>query len=244
MRLVIDIGNTRFKAALFKEYNLIKEYSGERPEESLPEIIESSPEGIDRCCISSVSKSTDAVLSLLEQKAIPVLIPGPDIKLPFINKYQTINTLGQDRIAAVAGACHVYPSTDVLIIDAGTAITFDFITRNGEYLGGNISPGVGMRFRALHEFTSNLPLLRMEETDSELGTTTASSIISGIKEGLLHEVNGYIQSLSNKYPEMRVLLTGGDSGFFDNKLKKPIFVVSNLTLLGLNYILGYNAQKY
>jgi type III pantothenate kinase len=244
MRLVIDIGNTRFKAALFKGSQLIKEYSGEHPEAWLQDLLESNADHIQACCLSSVSNRTVAVLSLLEKYTIPVLIPGSDVDLPFINKYQTINTLGQDRIAAVAGACHLYPSKDVLIIDAGTAITYDIKTRNEEYLGGNISPGLSMRFRALHEFTSNLPLLQMEDADSKLGTTTNSSIISGIEQGLLYEVEGYIQNLGNKYPEMTVLLTGGDSHFFDNKLKKPIFVVSNLTLFGLNFILGYNAEKF
>ena len=125
----------------------------------------------------------------------------------------------------------------------GTAITFDILTSGGEYLGGNISPGLVMRFRALHAFTSQLPLLEKDEFSADPGTDTRTAIISGVQKGILYEIHGYMEHFSEQYPGLKVILTGGDADFFADKLKRPIFVVPNLVLCGLNFILDYNAQR-
>jgi type III pantothenate kinase len=137
----------------------------------------------------------------------------------------------------------MYPGKNVLVIDMGTAITFDLITRESGYLGGNISPGMNTRLRALHAFTSKLPLVENEDIPSGLGRDTRSAILAGVQVGIVHEINGYTEYFNHHYPDLMIILTGGDADFFVNKLKKPIFAVPNLVLQGLNYILEYNAQK-
>jgi type III pantothenate kinase len=128
----------------------------------------------------------------------------------------------------------------VLVVDAGTAITYDVINDRGQYFGGNISPGIHMRYKALHEFTRKLPLIDMIGDYPQLGRNTRDAIISGVLQGIICEVEGTIDNFSKNFPELRVVITGGDAGFFDKKLKKTIFVVPNLVLLGLNSILQYN----
>ncbi len=160
--------------------------------------------------------------------------------LPIRNLYRTPETLGKDRIAAVVGGNVLFPDRNILVIDAGTAITYDFINNNQEYIGGNISPGLSMRFQALHQFTNRLPLLKKEEDLELLGENTDKAIIRGVQNGIVFEMNNYIESLSVKNGSLITILTGGDSNFFDNKLKYPIFVESDLVLTGLNKILKYN----
>ena len=164
--------------------------------------------------------------------------------LPVTNLYQTPKTLGKDRIAAVVGASALFPDQNILVIDAGTAITYDFINNNKEYRGGNISPGLSMRFQALHQFTNRLPLLQKEEDIELLGENTSKAIVRGVQNGMVFEMNNYIESLSVKNGSLVTILTGGDSNFFDNKLKYPIFVESDLVITGLNKILKYNIYAH
>jgi type III pantothenate kinase len=243
MNLVIDIGNTRVKLALFKGQELIFLLSEEPGSNKIWSEAKSYLDQVSQCLISSVSDLPEVIRKILQQLHIQPLYLSEDTPLPFTNSYHSRTTLGYDRIAAIAGACQLHPGKDVLVIDAGTAITFDLKNSREEYLGGNISPGLSMRFRALHDYTTKLPLLNTGETSSLLGNDTRSAILNGVQKGIIFETNTYIESLRNKYPGLVVLLTGGDSHFFDNKLKKPIFVLSNLTLLGLNFILRYNAEK-
>lgn len=240
MNFVIDIGNTRTKAAVFDKSELIDSANDEK---KTAEILEKYDGNIQRCMISSVAdipKNLKKLCKLLKSKIVEL---DSSISLPFKNSYTTKNTLGKDRIAAVAGACALYPCRNVLIIDAGTAITLDVKTANEEYQGGNITPGLTMRFKALHDYTSNLPLLEHSDKFSLLGQNTTESINNGVQNGLIFELNSYLEIIRNKYDNLVVLLTGGDVHFFDNKLKNPIFVVSNLTLIGLNFILEHNANK-
>jgi type III pantothenate kinase len=175
---------------------------------------------------------------------VPYLIDlSHSTPLPFKNLYRTPENLGKDRIAAAAGAFAAFPDTHTLIIDMGTAITFDILTSAGNYLGGNISPGLAMRFRALHAFTSRLPQLEKDEFSDDPGTDTRSAIISGVQKGILYEIQGYIEHFSKLYPGLKVILTGGDGDFFAKPLKSPIFVIPNLVLCGLNFILDFNAHR-
>lgn len=243
MNLIIDIGNTRIKAALFKGNDIFSEFYIDPSGQPLAKYLITYADELENCILASVAESPEFMETLLNQRFKNIIRLDSGTPLPFKNKYRSKNTLGHDRIAGIAGACWLYPGKDVLVIDAGTAITYDLKTRLEEYLGGNISPGLSIRFKALHDYTSRLPLLSPLPAESLLGNTTSEAIISGVQSGLVYEVNGYIEELGNKYPGLVVILTGGDEHFFDNKLKKTIFVVSNLTLIGLNYILQYNAKK-
>ena len=163
--------------------------------------------------------------------------------LPIRNRYLTKETLGYDRIAAAVEASARFPGQDILIIDAGTAITIDFVNSENEFLGGNISPGLLMRYRALHEFTGKLPLVEPADQDALLGDDTEGAIRAGVQNGIIFELDGYINEQKKRYPRLQILMTGGDAVFFDKNLKNYIFVDLNLNLFGLHRILEYNVER-
>lgn len=158
--------------------------------------------------------------------------------IPIQNLYGTPETLGLDRLASVVGADSYFPMEKCMVIDLGTAITIDFLSE-GKYLGGNISPGLQMRFKSLHHFTQKLPYLENSEEIKPIGANTKEAIISGVQLSILGEIDYY----RRKFPEYKVLFTGGDAFYFVRKIKIPIFVVKNLTILGLNRILEYNTKQ-
>jgi type III pantothenate kinase len=243
MNLVIDIGNTRIRAATFEGAELIHSTIDDSQGTEVLNFLKTINKKFKRCIISAVTeipKKFKALEKYLETK--PLILDDTTL-VPFTNRYATKKTLGKDRIAAVAGASFLYSGKNILIIDAGTAITYDFITEKKEYLGGNISPGLTMRFKALNIYTAHLPLIDASDKFGLLGNNTMMAIRNGVQNGLVYELNAYIETFNNKYDNLVVILTGGDAYFFENKLKKTIFVVSNLTLIGLNIILQYNAKK-
>jgi type III pantothenate kinase len=151
--------------------------------------------------------------------------------------------LGADRIALVAGAIEIYDKQNVLVIDAGTCITYDFITAKNEYLGGGISPGMGIRFRSLNTFTQKLPLIEYREEFQLIGKNTENSILSGVLNGVICEIDGIIEKYKENFGELQIILSGGNTIFFDKRLKNNIFAFPKLLLYGLNSILNYNAQN-
>jgi type III pantothenate kinase len=164
--------------------------------------------------------------------------------LPIKVQYQTPQTLGKDRLAAVVGASFLQPEKDILVIDAGTAITYELIEASGIYLGGNISPGMSIRFKALNHFTGKLPLVQEEKEEVPLiGFSTKTAIQAGVVKGIIYEMDGYINELRSRYPELLVFLTGGHSFYFERRLKNTIFANINLVLTGLNRILEYNVEN-
>jgi len=244
MNLVIDIGNTKIKAAAFNGSEMVQTITDERNSSNILDFLRTGNKMYSKCIISSVTeipKKLKPITRYLETE--PVLLDD-ETPVPFTNLYSTKHTLGKDRIAAIAGACWLYPDKNVLVIDAGTAVTYDFKTENEEYLGGNISPGLTMRFKALNSFTAKLPAVESSDEFGLLGRSTELAIRNGVQNGLIFEINTYIETFGNKYNDFVVILTGGDAHFFENKLKKPIFVVSNLTLIGLNIILQHNAKMF
>jgi type III pantothenate kinase len=242
MNLVIDIGNTRTKMALFKAGELVDMLAlPHNSRKDFSQYLEQKP-GVKACIISSVTQVPKWLLRKIKKSGVDPIYLDQHTPLPFRNNYLSKESLGYDRIASIAGACRLFPGKDVLVIDAGTAITYDLLTRQGEYIGGNISPGLSMRFRALNHFTSRLPLLEPGDTICLLGRNTEEAILNGVQNGIKFEMDSYARQLSNNYSELIVLLTGGDAHFFENLLKKSIFVDSNLTLKGLNNILEYNAK--
>jgi type III pantothenate kinase len=160
--------------------------------------------------------------------------------IPIRNLYRTPQTLGVDRLAAVIAAYTTKPHHPALVIDAGTCITYDFIDEHGQYQGGNISPGMEMRLKALHEFTSKLPKIEVSGETPDYGYSTETAIRSGVIRGIEHEISGYIQHLKKNYPSLLVFLTGGNEFSFDTNLKSGIFADGFLVLKGLNRILDYN----
>ncbi|MBU2939175.1 type III pantothenate kinase [Lacinutrix sp. C3R15] len=242
MNLIIDVGNSFVKLAVFKQDKIIDSYKV-RSKDVLKtlRLIRKEYKNIDKTIFSSVGKLKKTDLTYLE-KYYKTIILSHETKVPFKNLYGTPKTLGIDRIALVSASVQQYSNKNVLIIDAGTCITFDFITNKNQYVGGAISPGIRMRYDALHHFTANLPLLKTEMPKNIIGDSTTSAMHSGVIKGVLHEIDGAIQEYKSKYPDLTVILTGGDTKFLSKQLKSSIFANSNFLLEGLNFILQYNTH--
>lgn len=239
MNLVIDVGNTTVKVAVFDGKEPVEVLCS--PDYSLAFLPDVSGKYlIDKAIVATVVDLPEDAVLRLNQYPFRVLWLDENVKLPVVNLYKTANTLGHDRIAAVVGANDMFPGRDILVIDAGTAVTYEFVDAKGQYHGGNISPGIQMRFKALKHFTGRLPLVEAHGEVPMMGADTETAIRAGVLKGLEYEMAGYITSLKIKYPELLVFLTGGDRISFDTNLKNDIFADDFLVLKGLNRILNYN----
>lgn len=239
MNLCVDQGNSSVKAAIFDKNALIESFVfSENIEDNLKKIIDTY--AIRSCILSNVSSFSAA--AFLSAHVSHFVLFTHETPIPIENHYRTPETLGKDRLAAVIGASWLMPQTDLLVIDAGTAITYDFIDSLGVYHGGNIAPGLNLRLESLHRHTGKLPLVELEEKVVFLGNDTQTAIQAGVLYGVVHEIDGYIDTLLLKYPKLCTFLTGGSSIYFVNKLKNRIFAYKNLVLIGLNRILEYNAS--
>lgn len=220
MNICIDIGNTFTKVAVFEgDDPVFSAVLSDFPFAEIEQIIKEW--NVSNGIVSSVKSSSAEFYAKLQLLLAKLLVLESDTNVPVVNQYKTPETLGKDRLAAVVGASYLYPKKNLLVIDAGSAITFDFINEHNQYMGGNISPGLSMRFKALHEFTSKLPLLSSRENFEMLGTDTSGAIISGVQNSIIFETDTYIHELNKVYPGLITVITGGDSKFFDNKLKIP-----------------------
>lgn len=240
-KIIIDLGNTRAKVAIFsgKELEQLEILNSPTPEQLSELAITRS--NFDAGIISSVSADTLPYRNLFP--TIDFIQFSSKTPIPVTNHYLTPETLGADRLAAVVAASELYPGNNVLVIDAGTAITFDFINHKNEYKGGSITAGISMRFKALHTFTGRLPLIEADLPQFLTGRTTQESILSGVINGTSAEIEGMIQKYRQLYPDLVTLITGGDMFYFEKKMKNNIFAVPNLVLYGLNLILDYNFEK-
>lgn len=188
--------------------------------------------------IGSVVNDTGRLADKLST-LFPVQLFSSDTKIPLENLYQSASTLGSDRLAASIGAYALYPNADVLVVDAGTCIKYNFTNAANQYLGGGISPGLAMRFKALHQFTGKLPLIEPGADMIELiGRDTRHSILSGVVAGSAAEVDGIIARYREQYPALIAVISGGDSEYLAKQLKSSIFTVQNLVLKGLNHSLN------
>jgi type III pantothenate kinase len=239
MNLIIDIGNTSTKLAVFEGW---KKLSVSRINELSCEELEKELSGfkIKRAIISSVKKLPLFITDLFFTNIPFVHILSHKSKLPFSVEYETPETLGTDRIAAVAGAYKLSPGSEVLVIDAGTAITYDFLSA-GIYKGGNISPGLTMRFKALNKFTEKLPLVSLKNSFTIPGRNTNDAIAAGVITGVTYEINEYIRTFKKKHIDFKIILTGGDSEFLKDKINYQIKYMPDIVIDGLNNILEYNA---
>ena len=238
MNLCIDIGNTLLKVALFVTDNqMIQKFTFET-EKELIDWVDSLE--FQNAVISSVKGQENEILAHVHCYK-KKLIFNNGINFPIKNLYQTPETLGKDRLAAAIGALALFPKQSCLVIDAGTCITYDFITTNGEYVGGAISPGMKMRFKALSQFTAKLPLIEPEENVKLIGVNTKTSIQSGVINGIKFEIEKTIEEYQQNYPDLQVILCGGDAHFFESIIKGVIFAFPDLVLFGLNHTLHHNA---
>ena len=243
MNLVIDVGNSFVKLAVFEETELLrKKISTLDLIQKDIDLLKKEFVPIKNAIISSVGKLKSSDIAYIN-KYFDVVQIDSSTKLPFKNCYKTPKTLGLDRIALVCASIQQYPNSNVLIVDAGTCITYDFITDKNDYLGGAISPGIKMRYRSLHNLTANLPLLELEMPKNIIGSSTNDSIHSGVIYGLINEIEGAISQYKLKYKDLTIILTGGDANFLSKQLKSSIFANSNFLLEGLNYILQINSNE-
>lgn len=240
--LALDFGNTSIKAASFSGNQLkeVKTFS------NVVELLEYEAYVTSHTHVI-IGSVTNEHLKFVEhyQNRIPLTIFTTSSTIPLKNLYQTSATLGSDRLSASVGAYSLYPNTDVLCIDCGTCIKYNFVNSKNEYLGGAISPGLQMRFKALNHFTSKLPLVNFDKDFVKLvGQNTSESILSGVINGTIKEIAGIIEEYQQNYPHIKIVITGGDGNFFAQHLKKNgIFTHPNLVLEGLNLILNLALEK-
>jgi len=243
MNLVVDLGNTNAKAGLFSGRQLVKSFLLDRnPAAEIKRVISETP-GIKYSIVSSVISHAKEIVNILQNKTLCVDFDS-NTRLPFKITYSTPETLGKDRIAAVAGATALYPGKPLLVIDAGTCMKYNFVNAQKEFTGGAISPGLDMRFKSLNVFTDRLPHLSYEKGFSDvIGTSTRGSILSGVQNGLLFEAEGYIKRFKDKNKEGIVVATGGNLSFLEDGLKNGIFAAPELILSGLNEILLHHTSS-
>lgn len=241
MELIIDIGNTNQKAAVFDGGILIRmvQYPLLTPRD-IEMILDEFP-AIASAIMSSVLPDDVPLIAFLTSH-VRLVCFDEHTPVPVVNCYQTPATLGKDRLAAAVAGHARFPDSDVLVINAGTCLTFDFIDAKGRYHGGAISPGMRMRFRSLHTFTGKLPLIDMDEPVELTGTDTPSSIRSGVVNGMVTEIEGIASRYMERYPGVKTVLSGGDLNHFDKRLKISTFAIPNIVIHGLQKILAFNVS--
>lgn len=243
MNLTIDMGNTRVKYAVFDGGTVVSDGCSEEFDEAVIDRILAAHPGITQAIVATTRGPVDDTVALVRRRIGRCLRLSPQLPLPIRNGYTTPETLGEDRLAAAVGAASLYPGRNLLIVDFGTAITIDQVSADGVFRGGNISPGVQMRFRALHDYTAALPLCESCEDQTLLGRSTVEAIRQGVMNGIAFEIEGYIARLAPEIDALSIIFTGGDAKFFVKRIKNTIFAHCDLVFLGLNRILEYNASE-
>lgn len=239
-KLTVDFGNTLVKAAVFQDKQIIRFVSdSELTVSDFEKLVEQLP--VYNAISAAVREIPGNILEYLNNKYSHIIL-GPETSIPVRNLYQTPETLGMDRLAMVVGAFGLFPEKNVLIIGVGTCITYDFVDDKGQYHGGAISPGIHLRLKSLNTFTSKLPLISPITNPEMIGNTTEKAIQSGVMNGILAEIDGFIDYYRKEFGQLKVLVTGGDLNFFKERLKNRIFAIPNLVLTGLNEILDYHIK--
>jgi type III pantothenate kinase len=243
MILTIDVGNSRIKAAVFEGYSVLECFVFDKDE--VEEKIENILKKFQNCTdlvVASVGNVEKQSFLTFENQLNVHFLTHEDV-FPFINKYATPKTLGIDRMVLAAGATLQFPKQNRLVIDAGTCITYDFIDEHDHYLGGAISPGLRLRYEALHNFTAKLPLLVLEAPEHYVGNSTAQAIHSGVVNGFVYEIDGFIDEYRRNFSNFIIILTGGDADFLAKRLKNTIFANSNFLLESLNQTFQYKINN-
>lgn len=243
MILTVDVGNTRIKAAVFEENTLVEAFVFEKNE--LEKRIKKILKKFQNCSdlvVASVGNVEKQFFLAFQDELNIHFLTHEDV-FPFINKYATPKTLGIDRMVLASGATLQFPKQNRLVIDAGTCITYDFIDENDNYLGGAISPGLRLRYESLHNYTAKLPLLPFEIPDLYIGNSTAQAIHSGVVNGFVYEIDGFIDEYRANFSNFIIILTGGDADFLAKRLKNTIFANSNFLLESLNQTFQYKIDN-
>lgn len=243
MLLTIDVGNSRIKVAVFEHNKQVDFFIFETNEalKNFENIFQKYP-NLQKIILSSVGKLDEEVVNFIKSQFQTEIIDHKS-KFPFTNLYATPETLGIDRMVLAAGATLIYPNQNKLIIDAGTCITYDFVNAENQYLGGAISPGIKIRYKSLNNYTSKLPLLTLSEDFEIIGNSTKSAIHSGVINGVIFEIEGFISQYSLKNQDLTIILTGGDAEFLAKRLKSTIFANSNFLLESLNLLSLYTQKN-
>ncbi len=243
INLVVDIGNSSTKIAVFDQDNiLLSDKAVNYYDDDLQKLKKQYQ--IENLIISSVKKDISLNEDFLTNNFNYIKF-SHSISTPIENKYESPQTLGLDRLAAVIGANKIYPKQNVLIIDTGTCVTYDVINEKAVYKGGSISAGIKMRLEAMHHFTSKLPQVNFDNNfNATYGKNTNEAMLSGVINGLIYELEGFIKQELNKNKETKIILCGGDASFFVSRFKNSIFAhlilhEPNLVLIGLNTVVNY-----
>ncbi|MCS6929267.1 MAG: type III pantothenate kinase [Saprospiraceae bacterium] len=242
MTLVLDIGNTRIKSGLFAD-NVCKEVNFWNTDQWPQLVAYAANARVRSIVLATVIPLEEAWIEQLRQQANVWLELTHRTSLPFRIAYHTPHTLGRDRIAAVAGAYALWPAQNCLVIDCGTCIKYDILSAEGVYLGGNIAPGASMRLKAMHVFTAQLPLASLEMPTTAIGHSTITALQNGALRGAALEIEGFVRLFRQQFPNLTVILTGGDATFFRSVLPFDLPVEPHLTLYGLNYLLHYHTTQ-
>lgn len=240
MNLALDIGNTRTKIGLFRGNELVEQAIWTHW--ALADLLAfGNRRRARRVIVSSVAEPDEMMRKMLAAH-FQVLELTHLTPLPFENQYETPETLGKDRVAAMAGAHFLFPKKNCLVVDCGTCIKYDLLMKNSIYHGGNIAPGAQMRISAMHHFTARLPEVAMKMPGDFTGSSTETALQNGALRGAVLEIEGFVKLFERKYDQLTVILTGGDAGFFQPHLDIPNLIHEpDLTLFGLNHILQHNA---
>lgn len=238
MNLVIDFGNTNIKCGVFNDNHLIKQLSFVELSELRAFIKQDIYYQIGVCSVNQDKE--DVIKAIPELKG--VLFLNHKTRTPLQVDYDTPETLGMDRLAAAVGATTIFPNKPLLVIDAGTCITYDLISRSGVFEGGIISPGIELRFKAMNDYTKNLPLLNKRSSKVLIGKSTEQSMTSGVINGIAGEMQSHVSQLLLNNADLKVIMTGGAAQIFESKIKSDIFVSLEIVLVGLNRVLEYNVE--
>lgn len=244
--LIIDVGNTKSKLALAEKGKMLDEgVSYSDHETTARDAIAMARRHEATCClVSCVAEGGGELIRLINESGLPCARLTADMRLPFAIDYATPQTLGTDRIAGAAGVFATFGKCDALVIDAGTAITYDFLSAEGVFRGGAISPGISMRFKALHAFTAKLPLCAVEpRRPAAIGRDTREAIASGVVNGVVAEADYFVAQARELNPETIVVLTGGDCHNFELTSKMSIFARPNVVLDGLAWLADANRKE-
>jgi type III pantothenate kinase len=248
MNLTLDFGNTTTKAAVFNQRKLLHvETHSVLTEKKAGSILKKFP--VASSILSSVVNNSKTIEKFLKKKTQFIKLT-PLTKVPIHNLYESPESLGMDRLANVVGAHSFFPDKNILVISAGTCITYDVITARSDYFGGNITPGLDMRLKAMNTFTARLPLVKKQMTEDLFGRSTAASMLTGVMKGAALEMQGFISAYKKEYSPLKVIITGGDASFFETTIvhgipygKSKTFAIPHLVLYGLNEILLLNDPK-
>jgi len=242
MNLILDIGNTNAKLAVFNGEEII--HSETVGYSNLMRVINSYLKKFDitKSILSNVGADIEGLEAFMKTHFYFIKL-NSKTKLPIYIDYETPETLGVDRIALAVASFHKSKGENSLVIDMGSCITYDFISSKGEYQGGAISPGLNMRFKSMHNFTESLPLVTIRESQSIIGKNTEMSLVNGVIHGITAEIDSYIDTLIEEFGKISVFICGGDHPFFVKRLKNSIFADQKILLRGLNIILNYNFEN-